>query len=46
MILRQILEKNEEELTIFRGEINKEGLFVNYKNSTVNCVQEIFNQKT
>ncbi|HFU5939210.1 PD-(D/E)XK nuclease family protein [Enterococcus faecium] len=25
MILRQILEKNEEELTIFRGEINKRG---------------------
>ncbi|PWZ70209.1 ATP-dependent helicase, partial [Staphylococcus pseudintermedius] len=25
MILRQILEKNEENLTIFRGEINKKG---------------------
>lgn len=27
MILRQILEKNEEKLTIFRGEINKKRLY-------------------
>ncbi len=36
MILRQILEKNEEELTIFRGEINKKGF--------IQQLQELYNE--
>ncbi|EOH89909.1 PD-(D/E)XK nuclease family protein [Enterococcus villorum] len=36
MILRQILEKNEENLTIFRGEINKKGF--------IKQLQELYNE--
>ncbi|MBT9717847.1 PD-(D/E)XK nuclease family protein [Enterococcus durans] len=36
MILRQILEKNEEKLTIFRGEINKKGF--------IQQLQDLYNE--